>query len=445
MSQLLDVKNWYLKSFESFENSLNGESSKPVHKIRKEALERFSQLNFPTAHDEDWRFTNISPLLKYNFEPAAKIELKLQQVKKYLFDKTKGNVLVFVNGHFAQELSHLVKSSGGITVGSLAGQLKDNSPVVNQHLGKYANHREQIFTALSTAFTRDGAFVYVPDNQILEEPVQILFITSTGGKNILAQPRNLYVTGKSSQVSIVERYLSLDEGIYLTNVVTEIYAGQNSTVKHIKLQEENLSAFHISRTEVDQEKDSSFTSYSFSLGGEIARHDINARFNDEGGECSLNGLFLLTGNQLYDTHSLIDHAKPNCTSHEKYKGILDDTSHGVFNGKVIVRRDAQKTNAFQENKNIILSNGALVNTKPQLEIFADDVKCSHGATIGQLDEDAMFYLKSRGIGEEKSRAILIHAFASDVVRSIQVDEVKKYLEEVLAKRFNKLTMSEVRS
>ncbi len=437
MSNILDIKNWYIKSFESFESSLNGESSKPFHQIRKEAMEKFSQLNFPTTHDEDWRFTNIAPLLKYNFEPAAMAELKTQQTKNFLFENLKGNTLIFVNGFFIPKLSHVKKSNDGIIVCSLANQLKNGSPVISQHLGKYANHREQIFTALSTAFTRDGAFIYVPDNKILEEPVQILFITTTSNKNILSQPRNLYVTGTNSQVSIIERYLSLDDGVYFTNVVTEIYAGENSIINHIKLQEENLKAFHISRTEVDQEKGSNFTSYSISLGGEIARHDINARFNDEGSECNLNGLFLLTGNQLFDTHSLIDHAKPNCSSHEKYKGILDDTSHGVFNGKVIVRRDAQKTNAFQENKNIILSNGALINTKPQLEIFADDVKCSHGATIGQLDEDAMFYLKSRGIGEEKAKAILIHAFASDVVRTIKIEEVKKYLEEVLEKRFNK--------
>ncbi len=437
MSSPLDIKNWYIKSFESFESSLNGESSMPFHLVRKEAIEKFSQLSFPTTHDEDWRFTNIAPLLKYNFEPSSKVNAAFHQIKNYIFEISKKNVLVFINGYFSHELSKIERSKDGIILDSLSNQLENGSQVVNRHLGKYAKHSEQIFTALSTAFTRDGAFVYVPDNKIIEEPIQILFITSTGGKNILSQPRNLYVTGKNAQVSIVERYLSLDEGIYFTNVVTEIYAGENSTIDHIKLQEENLNAFHISRTEVDQEKGSSFNSYSFSFGGEIARHDINTRFNDEGGESSLNGLFLLTGNQLYDTHSLIDHAKPNCTSHEKYKGILDDTSHGVFNGKVIVRRDAQKTNAFQENKNIILSNGALINTKPQLEIFADDVKCSHGATIGQLDADAMFYLKSRGIGEENAKSILIHAFASDVIRTIKIEEVKKYLEEVLVKRFNK--------
>ncbi len=437
MNQMSEIKKWYLKSFEAFENSLNGESLKPIHEIRKEAIANFSELNFPTTHDEDWRFTNISPLLKYNFIPAEKVQINKQLIRKYIFENLNGSLLVFVNGHFSPELSDTKKMSDGIIVGSISEEIKNNSQIVSRHFGKYANHKEHIFTALSTAFTKDGAFVYIPDNKIIEEPVQILFITSTNGKAILSQPRNLYVAGKNSQATIIERYLSLDGGIYFTNIVTEIVAGEDSTVNHIKLQEESHKSFHISRTEIDQEKASNFTSYSFSLGGEIARHDINSRFNDEGGECTLNGLYLLTGSQLYDTHSLIDHAKPHCNSHEHYKGILDDNSRGVFNGKVIVRRDAQKTTAFQENKNIILSAGALVNTKPQLEIFADDVKCSHGATIGQLDQDAMFYLKSRGIGEEKARAILIHAFASDVVRSIKIENVKNYLEKILEERFNK--------
>ena len=230
-----------------------------------------------------------------------------------------------------------------------------------------------------------------------------------GEEKILSQPRNLFIAGKNSQVTIIERYGSLQAGIYFTNVVSEIASGENSSIHHIKIQEESSNAFHVSRTEVGQGKNSNFVSYSISLGGEISRYDINSKFNDEGAECSLNGLYLLTGNQLYDTHSLIDHAKPTCTSHEHYKGILDDNSRGVFNGKVIVRRDTQKTNAFQENNNIILSDGVLINTKPQLEIFADDVKCSHGATVGQLDKDSLFYLKTRGIGEEKAREILIHA------------------------------------
>jgi Fe-S cluster assembly protein SufD len=437
MSEIVDIKKWYVSNFEKFENNLNGGSLKPIHQVRKEAIARFSTLNFPTTHDEDWRFTNITPLLKYNFLPSGKINLKQKQIKNFLFRKISGNLLVFVNGHFAPELSKLKNLPEGISVGSLADEIKNGSAIVNEHFGKYANYKTQIFTALSTAFTQDGAFIYVNENKIIEDPVNILFIAVPGEEKILSQPRNLFIAGKNSQVTIIERYVSLDEGIYFTNVVSEIAAGENSSINHIKIQEESLKAFHVSRTEVGQGKNSNFVSYSISLGGEISRYDINSKFNDEGGECSLNGLYLLTGNQLYDTHSLIDHAKPHCTSHEHYKGILDDNSRGVFNGKVIVRKDAQKTNAFQENNNIILSDGALINTKPQLEIFADDVKCSHGATVGQLDQDSLFYLKTRGIGEEKAREILIHAFASDVIKSIKTQPVKNYLEEILSGRFNK--------
>ncbi len=250
------------------------------------------------------------------------------------------------------------------------------------------------------------------------------------------QPRNLFIAGKNSQVTIIEHYVSTEESVYFTNAVTEIVADENSVVDHIKLQEESINAFHIARMEVNQERNSNFSSHSISIGAGLTRNDFNSRFNDEGSECTLNGLFMIEGNQLFDAHTLIDHAMPHCNSHEHYKGILNDKSRGVFNGKVIVRPDAQKTNAFQENNNILLSNNALVNTKPQLEIFADDVKCSHGATIGQLDEEARFYLKSRGIGEEASRAILLHAFASDVVTSIKTESLRNYLEKIITERFN---------
>ncbi|MEE9448553.1 MAG: Fe-S cluster assembly protein SufD, partial [Ignavibacteriaceae bacterium] len=223
---------------------------------------------------------------------------------------------------------------------------------------------------------------------------------------------------------------------YFTNAVTEIIADESTVVDHIKLQEESINAFHIARMEVNQERNSNFSSHLISIGAALTRNDFNSRFNDESGECTLNGLYMIEGNQLFDAHTLIDHAMPHCNSHEHYKGILNDKSRGVFNGKVIVRPDAQKTNAFQQNNNILLSNDALVNTKPQLEIFADDVKCSHGATIGQLDEEARFYLKSRGIGEEASRAILLHAFASDVITSIKTESLRNYLEKIITERFN---------
>lgn len=436
MSEILESKDWYLQNFKKFENGLNGESNKPIHKIRKEAINKFSELSFPTVRDEDWKYTNIAPLLKFNFKPAVETG-KIQKAKLdgFLFKGMKGSRLVFVNGYFSGELSDINNLPEGVELCSIENGLEKGLKVLQDHLAHYADYREHIFTALSTAFAKDGAFLYLPDGKVLEEPVHILFITDSAGKNILTQPRNLIVAGKNSQATVLEHYVSVGEEVYFTNAVTEVYTDENSFIDYVKLQKESTEAFHISRIEVRQERDSRFISHSISTGGRLSRDDIYTKFNSHGCECSLNGLFLVSGNQLYDAHTVIDHFKPHCSSHEHYKGILDDKSRGVFNGKVIVRPDAQKTNAFQENNNIILSEEALVNTKPQLEIFADDVKCSHGATIGQLNEDEMFYLKSRGIGEEKSRVILLHAFASDIVKSIKIKEVKEYLEEVLENRF----------
>ncbi len=437
MNQVLDFKNWYLENFKTYENSLNGESTKPIHRLRKEAIHNFAELNFPTTRDEEWKYTNITPLLKHNFIPAIEIpKLSQKDVSQFSFNNMKSSLLVFVNGHYSEELSMLKNLPEGVVVESLASAVDKNSSLVQNHFSKYADYKSHIFTALSTAFTKDGAFIYVPDGKILEDPVHLLFITSSKNEKILVQPRNLFIAGKNSQVQILEHYVSLDEDTYFTNSVTEIVTDENAVVDHIKLQEESKNAFHIARMEIDQEKSSNFSSHLISFGGDISRNDVNSRFNDEGGECMLNGLFLTTGKQLFDVHTMIDHAKPYCNSHEHYKGILDDKSRGVFSGKVMVRQDAQKTNAFQENNNIILSTDALINTKPQLEIFADDVKCSHGATIGQLDADSMFYLKSRGIPEDIARGILIHAFASDVIKYIKIKPVRNYLEEILENRFN---------
>ena len=436
MENVLEFKEWFNKSFESFEESLNGEKTSELHKIRKEALKNFNSLSLPTSKDEEWRYTNISPLLKYNFTPAdGDVSISDEVINKLKFDDLKSSIIVFVNGKFSKEYSQLLKLPEGTVISSISDAIKNYPDIIGKHFGKYAEYNSQIFTALSTAYTKDGAFIYVPDNKIVEHPIHIIFITSSDDK-IVTQPRNLFVSGKNSQVSIIEHYAGTDENIYFTNAVTEIVAGENAIVDHIKLQEESKNAFHIARMEVDQERSSNFTSHSISTGGVISRNDFNSRFNDEGGECTLNGLFIIANEQLFDAHTLIDHANPHCNSHEHYKGILDDNSRGVFNGKVIVRQDAQKTNAFQENNNILLSNNALVNTKPQLEIFADDVKCSHGATIGQLDEEARFYLNSRGIGNEAATSILIHAFASDVITSIKIDSIRNYLEEILNKRFN---------
>ena len=437
MENIIDFKEWFIKNFETFEDKLNGEKTPELHRIRKEALKNFSDLSLPTLKDEEWRYTNISPLLKYNFTlPSEDLKISDELVNKFLFADMQSNKLIFINGKFSKEKSKLLNLPEGTVAGSISDAIKNNPEIIEKHFGKYASYNNQIFTALSTAYTKDGAFVYVPNGKMVENPIHIIFITTASEDKIITQPRNLFVASENSQVTIIEHYVSENDSIYFTNAVTEIVAEDNAVVDHYKLQEESVNAFHIARVEIDQEPSSNFTSHSISTGGAITRNDINALFNGEGGECTLNGLFLLEDKQLFDAHTLIDHANPLCNSHEHYKGILDDSSRGVFNGKVLVRQDAQKTNAFQQNNNILLSNNALVNTKPQLEIFADDVKCSHGATIGQIDEDARFYLKSRGIGEEAANAILMHAFASDVIKSMKIKSVRNYLEDILSKRFN---------
>ncbi len=437
MNEFAEIKNWYINNFQSFEQSLNGESSSPVHAMRKDAITAFSQLNFPTTKDEEWRFTNISPLLQHNFIPAEeKVAISTDKLSAYTFENMDCYLLVFINGIYSEELSHLQNLPAGIVVKNISEAIKENHPAVEKHLGKYADYKNHIFTSLSTMFTREGAFIYIPDGKIVEKPIHVLFLSYADEKKILVQPRNLFVAGKNSQATILEHYASVGEDIYFTNSVTEIVTDENSVVDHIKLQEESKKAFHISRMEVDQERSSNFASHMISLGAEIARNDFNTRFNGVGGESMLNGLFMIEQNQLFDAHTMIDHAMPHCNSHEHYKGILDDHSRGVFNGKVMVRKDAQKTNAFQENNNIILSHDALVNTKPQLEIFADDVKCSHGATIGQLDEESLFYLQSRGIGAEAAKSLLLHAFASDVLKTIKVEPVRNYIEDILTNKFN---------
>ncbi len=438
MNKYTEYKNWYLSNFQTFENSLNGEKVLPIHKIRKDAISKFELLDFPTQKDEEWKYTNLSALFKFNFKPDfKKVELNSEQIEKFLFGNTSNNLMVFVNGYFSKNLSKLEKVKDKIIIKNLTDAAEENSDIVEKYFARNANYENQIFTALSTAYTRDGAFVCIPENTVIDEPIHLLYISTENEEPLLIQPRNLIIAEKNSQATLVEHFTSLSNSKYLNNRVSEIVLKENSFIDHIILQEESLEAFHIARMEVAQNRSSRFSSTLISFGAQIARNDFNSEFLDEGCECTLNGLFITSNEQLFDVHTLIDHARPNCNSFEHYKGILDDNSRAVFNGKVIVRKDAQKTNAFQENNNIILSDNALINTKPQLEIFADDVKCSHGATIGQLDTDSLFYLKSRGIGEDKARAILIHAFASDVVKGIKIESIKDYLENILHHKFDK--------
>ncbi|MCL5035101.1 MAG: Fe-S cluster assembly protein SufD [Bacteroidetes bacterium] len=437
MADTSQIKGWYLSLFKDFENHLNGEKSSSFHSVRKQAIDRFAQIDFPDTHQEDWRFTDISPILRHTFSRADKEATAIQtkgQLSRFQFNGMKSRLVTFVNGSYLPELSIQLPLPEGAVIGSLADALKNRNDAVSGHISNDASVGENAFTALNLAFTADGAFVYIPDGTEIEEPLHLLFI-STGPGEFISQPRNIIIAGTNSSVRIVEHYVSLDGGTYFTNAVTQIHAGENSSVNLVKIQSESLNAYHIATTDASLSGNASFVSHSLSFGASINRHDLNVGLKGEGSDATLEGLYLLSGNQLSDTHSMIDHVSPHCTSQEHYKGVLDGKSHGVFNGKIMVRKGAQQTNSYQENRNIILSSEAKVDTKPQLEIFADDVKCSHGATVGQLNRESMFYLRSRGISEEQAKLILIYAFASDVLKDIKEEEVRTQLENDLSERF----------
>ncbi len=370
-------KNWYLSNFELFEKSLNGEAVSRIHAIRKAAIARFTELGFPTTHDEEWKYTDVSPLAKVPFKPILGYKpngVTIKEIERFTFGNPHWNRIVFINGHFSEELSSISSLPIGVRVGSLAAAMNSNSKVLEQHLAKYARYDDNAFTALSTAFLKDGACVFIPDGIILRNPIHLLFISTGLDTEFISHPRNLIVAGKSSQASIIESYMSLANNIYFTNSVTEIVVGENAVVEHEKLQIESDRAFHIGTTHVHQGRNSSSTHNSLSFGGGLVRNNVTVVLDGDGGESVLNGLYLGTDKQHIDNHTTIDHAKPHCNSREFYKGILNGKSRGVFNGKIIVRKDAQKTDAKQTNKNLVLSDDAGIDTKPQLEIFANDVK-----------------------------------------------------------------------
>lgn len=433
----LTFKEICLKSFEDFEKNLNGEKQLPIHSYRKKAFEHFTNLDIPTIKNEEWKYTNVSFLSKEEFKiNLIKSDFSYDHISKFLFDNLEHSLLTFVNGIHNRSLSKLLDIPTGVEILSLSEAIKNNHPIIKDYLGSLSDITNNFFTTLNSSFIKDGALIYVPDGKIVEEPIHLIFYNNSVSSKELIQPRNLFVVGKNAQVTILEHYVSDTDTEYFTNSVTEIVVDENGNLDHIKLQEESLKSIHIGRMDVNQKRNSYFSSHLISTGAKFSRNEFNSVFNGEGSESTLNGLFMIDGEQLFDAHTLIDHAKPHCNSHEHYKGILQGNSKGVFNGKVLVRQDAQKTNAFQENNTILLSDSAVMNTKPQLEIFADDVKCSHGATIGKLNEEAKFYLKSRGIGEDAATAILIHAFASDVITSIKIEALRDYLEQIITRKFN---------
>lgn len=399
--------------------------------IRRAGNERFRETGFPTVREEAWKYTNVAPFVKVPFQPAS--GERGSTARPLPVPAEAGAQIVFVNGRYAAELSTVGLLTGGLEVASLAEVLASRPEAVEPYLAKVVRDGNA-FAQLNSAFVDDGVFVRIPARTAVAEPIHLVFLSEPDFGPTVSHPRNLVVAEAGSQASVVETFLGTAGELYFTNAVTEIVLGDGAVLDFSKLESEGDAAFHVATTAVSLGRNSNFTSHSISLGGALARNDLNVRLDAEGADCTLNGLFLGNGTQLLDNHTLIDHAMPHGTSRELYKGILDGKSRGIFHGTIIVRPDAQKTDAMQTNKNLLLSKESLVNSEPALEIFADDVKCRHGSTIGQLDEGAIFYLRTRGIGPDEARQMLVYAFASDVASRIRVAPLRALVEQQLGFR-----------
>jgi len=427
------TKDLYLANFAQFDRKVANNGQAWTQPLRQAAIARFAELGFPTTHDEEWKYTNVAPMTRIPFQPAQRLApaSASEALAAAAIPALVCTQLVFVNGHYVPELSAQQALSQGVEVGSLALALASRPSWLEAHLARYASVEEQAFVALNTAFMQDGAYVYIPRGRVVEVPIHLVFISLPQEEPTVSHPRNLLVLDDDTQASVIESYIGLGHNVYLTNAVTEFVLGQNARAEHCKLQWESSSAFHIATMQVHQARSSTFVSHAITQGGALARHDINVVLNGEGGENTLNGLFMATDQQHIDNQTRIDHVMPHCTSREFYKGILAGKSRGVFNGKIVVHKDAQQTDARQTNKNLLLSQDASIDTKPQLEIFNNDVKCAHGSTIGRLDANALFYLRTRGLGEEDARSLLTYAFASELVNRISLEPLRTKLNDLV--------------
>ncbi|MDQ3697428.1 MAG: Fe-S cluster assembly protein SufD [Gemmatimonadota bacterium] len=430
----------YLDGFDAFAGARdrNGANQPAwLAATRRRAIERFDALGFPTPKNEDWHFTSVAPIAEAELsllsEPS--VDVKPAALAPFIFGRPEWPALVFVNGRFSPALSTLRTLPAGVRVLDLARAWREEPALLERYLTRHAALDGQTFTALNTAFIHDGAVVHIAKDAEITSPVHIMFVSDANAAKGIAHPRTLIVADRHSKATVIESYVAIGDPFYFTNAVTEAVVAEGATLNHYKIQRESSRAFHVGTTEVHQARDSHFVSFSFATGGSLSRTNIYTVLDGPGCGATLNGLYMVDGEQHVDHQTRIEHAEPNCFSREVYKGILDGSSHGVFNGKVLVRPAAQKTDGKQSNNNLLLSARARVDTKPQLEIFADDVKCTHGATVGKLDEQALFYMKSRGLDRTVARQLLTYAFAADVLEQIEVDEVREGLEALALSRF----------
>jgi Fe-S cluster assembly protein SufD len=429
VSKTSAIKDKFIFEFETSKSFLFGNTQ-----LRDKAMESFYNQGIPTRKHEEYKYIRVDLMLKEDFDSSTNKNCSDEQIEQLKFLKN-AHIVIIENGVFVEGLSNLQGLPQGLTICSLVDAEKSDSPVFEKHYAQYADVNADPFIALNTAMTKDGVFIHIAKNTIIEKPIHIIHV-STAAENTIIHPRNLIIVDENAQAKIIESFETVDSTAKIfSNALTEIVVNENAILDHYKIQDKNELGYLVNTTQVIQKKQSVFSNYTFTLSGSLIRNNLTLVLDDEYIESHLNGLYLTAGNQVVDNHTVVDHRKPNCNSNELYKGIIDGDSTATFNGKIFVRTDAQKTNAFQSNKNILLSEAGTINTKPQLEIYADDVKCSHGTTTGKLDEDKIFYLRARGLSKESAKKLLMHAFASEVVDTIKIEPLREYIERKILKTF----------
>lgn len=430
----MELKDKLLSSYVAFEDHID--TNTEIHEIRSKALENFDKLGFPSKKLEAWKYTSLNTILKndYSIFPDRGRTVELADVKQYFIHDIDTYKVVFIDGKYSSFLSETTHDNFDVCLMSSALSKAKYKPVIQKYFNKVA--KQDNLTSLNTAFVSEGAYIHIPKNIEVQKPIQIINFTTGSEPATMTQPRNLIVVEENSHVQIIERHQSLTVNEVLSNVVTEVFAAQSATVDYYKIQNDHSNASLVDNTYVNQKSNSVVAVHTFSFGGNITRNNLNFLQNGEHIDSILKGVTIIEGKQHVDHHTLVHHIEPNCESHQDYKGIYDERSTGVFNGKVVVEKEAQKTNAYQQNNNVLVSDKATINAKPQLEIFADDVKCSHGCTIGQLDDDALFYMQQRGIPKKEGRGLLMFAFANTVLESVKIPEVKSRITKLIADKLN---------
>lgn len=417
----------------AFEDHVNVNDA--VHDIRSEAIKNFETKGFPSKKEEAWKYTSLNSLQKVDFSVFPKQEntLEYKDVKKYFLHEIDTYKIVFVDGVYSSYLSETTHDGVDVCLMSSALNKPEYRQIIELYFNKVASKDESL-TSLNTAFSKEGAYIYIPKNKAPRKPIQIIHLATGNEAALMLQPRNLVIAEENAELQIIERHQSLTSNEVFTNSVTEIFAAKDARVDYYKVQNDNEHASLVDNTYIDQKGNSNVRVHTFSFGGKLTRNNLNFYQNGERIDSTMKGVTILDGKQHVDHYTLVHHAQPNCESHQDYKGIYDDRSTGVFNGKILVDKIAQKTDAFQQNNNVLISDKATINTKPQLEIFADDVKCSHGCTIGQLDDEALFYLQSRGIPKKEAAALLMYAFANNVLESVRIPELKTRVNKIIANK-----------